>query len=69
MIKNYNGTPMAERSIAGTVFKTTTYNYSGMTQAQYVAFRNGTKITITIEGANAGNDPGIQSMLASVVLK
>jgi hypothetical protein len=58
MIKNYNGTPMAERSIAGTVFKTTTYNYSGMT-----------KITITIEGANAGNDPGIQSMLASVVLK
>lgn len=68
-IKNYRGSPMEETVIAGTVFKTTTYNYSGMTQTMNVAYRNGTKITITIEGVNGKDDPDIKAMLATVALK
>ncbi|MBN2345655.1 MAG: hypothetical protein JXO51_04630 [Candidatus Aminicenantes bacterium] len=69
MIQNYGGSPMEDASIAGTVFKTTTYTYGGMTQTMHVAFREGTKVTITIEGQEAKSDPGIQAMLKSVVLK
>jgi hypothetical protein len=69
MIKNYNGSPMAESVIAATPFKTTTYTYSGMTQTMHVAFRNGTKVTITIEGANGRDNPDIRAMLASVAFK
>ncbi len=60
MIKNYNGSPMEESAIAGTPFKTTTYSYSGMTQTMHVAFRSGTKVTITIEGANGKENPDIR---------
>jgi len=69
MIKNYGGSPMENTTIAQTGFKTTTYTYSGMTQTLHVAFRNGTKITITIEGVNAKDNPDIQAMLKSVLLK
>ncbi len=69
MIKNYNGVPMTDGSIAGTVFKSTTYTYSGMTQTMHVAFRNGTKITITIEGVSGKDNPDIKAMLATVALK
>ena len=69
MIQNYGGSPMEDTSIAGTGFKTTTYTFSGMTQTMYVAYRNGTKITITIEGPQAKDDPAIQTMIASVKLK
>jgi hypothetical protein len=69
MIKDYNGSPMADSTIAGIPFKTTTYSYSGMTQTMYVAFRSGTKVTITIEGANGKDNPDIQAMLASVAFK
>jgi hypothetical protein len=69
MIKNYGGAPMTESTIAGTVFKTTTYSYSGMTQTMHVAFRNGTKITITVEGAGAADNPDIRAMLGTLVLK
>jgi hypothetical protein len=69
MIRNYGGSPMEESSIAGIGFKTTTYTYSGMTQTMHVAFRKGTKITITIEGIAAKDDPGIMAMIASVKLK
>jgi hypothetical protein len=69
MIKNYNGAPMTDSSIAGTVFKTTTYIYSGMTQTMHVAFRNGTKVTITIEGVNGKDNADIKAMLATVAFK
>ena len=69
MIKNYHGSPSEDTVIAGTVFKTTTYTYNGMTQTMNIAFRNGTKITITIEGVNGKDDPDIKAMLATVVLK
>ena len=69
MIKNYNGAPMTESSIAGTAFKTTTYSYSGMTQTMHVAYRNGTKITITIEGVGARDNSDIKAMLGTVALK
>ena len=69
MIQNYGGSPMENTTIAGTGFKTTTYTYSGMTQTMHVAYRNGTKITITIEGTNAKDNADIQSMLGTVVLK
>jgi hypothetical protein len=69
MIQNYGGSPMEDTSIAGVGFKTTTYNYSGMTQTMHVAFRNGSKITITIEGANAKDNPDIRAMLGTVSLK
>jgi hypothetical protein len=69
MIADYGGSPMETTLIAGTEFKTTTYSYSGMTQTMHVAFRNGTKITITIEGAGAKENPDIKAMLASVALK
>jgi hypothetical protein len=69
MIKNYGGSPMESTTIAGVEFKTTTYAYSGMTQTMHVAFRDGTKITITIEGAGAKDNPDIQAMLASLKLK
>jgi len=35
----------------------------------HVAFRHGTKITITIEGVNGRDNPDIQAMLASLKLK
>jgi len=69
MIKNYNGSPLEETTLAGTIFKTTTYSYSGMTQTMHVAFRGGTKVTITIEGANGRENPDIRAMLASVAFK
>ncbi len=69
MIKNYNGAPMTDSAIAGTAFKTTTYAYSGMTQTMHVAFRNGSKITITIEGVNGKDNADIKAMLATVTLK
>ncbi len=41
-----------------------------MTQTMLVAFRNGTKVTITIEGANGKENPDNPGhMLASVALK
>jgi hypothetical protein len=69
MIQNYGGSPMVDSVIAGVGFKTTTYTFSGMNQTMHVAFRNGTKITITIEGVKAGDNPDIRSMLASVAFK
>lgn len=69
MIQNYGGSPMESTTIAGIEFKTTTYPYSGMQQTMYVAYRNGTKITITIEGVGAKDNPDIKAMLATVVLK
>ena len=69
MIQNYGGSPMADTTIAGTGFKITTYTYSGMTQTMHVAYRNGTKITITIEGENAKDNADIKAMLGTVVLK
>jgi len=69
MIQNYGGSPLEDTSIAGTGFKTTTYTTSGMTQTMHVAYRNGTKITITIEGVNAKDNADIQSMLGTIALK
>lgn len=69
MIKTYGGSPMEATIIGGITFMTTTYTYNNMTQTMHVAFRNGTKITITIEGAGAKDDVGIQRTLASVVWK
>ncbi len=66
MIENYGGSPMEDTAIAATAFKTTTYAYRGMTQTMHVAFRNGTKITITIEGPQAKENPDIQSMLKTL---
>lgn len=69
MIKNYNGTPMESATIAGIEFATTTYTYSNMFQVMHVAYRDGTKITITLEGEGVRDLPEIKSMLESVVLK
>jgi hypothetical protein len=69
MIQNYGGSPMTETAVAGTAFKSTTYSYSGMIQTMHVAFRNGTKITVTIEGVNGKDNPDIKAMLASLTLK
>ncbi|MBN2400093.1 MAG: hypothetical protein JXI33_07110 [Candidatus Aminicenantes bacterium] len=68
MIENYGGSPMEDSIIAATTFKTTTYAYRGMTQTMHVAFRNGTKITITIEGPKAKENADIQSMLKTLAL-
>jgi len=69
MIQNYGGSPMEDITIAGAGFKTTTYTYSGMTQTMHMAYRNGTKITITIEGVNAKDNTDIKAMLGTVALK
>lgn len=69
MISGYGGSPMESTTIAGVEFKTTTYAFSGSTQTMHVAFRNGTKVTITIEGAGAKDNPDIKAMLASLKLK
>jgi hypothetical protein len=69
MIQNYGGSPMENTAIAGTGFKTTTYTFSGTTQTMHVAYRNGTKITITIEGVNANDNADIKAMLGTMVLK
>jgi hypothetical protein len=69
-IKNFRGSPMEDTTIAGIGFKTTTYkNYNGMTQTMNVAYRNGTKITITIEGMNAKGNADIKAMLGTVAFK
>jgi len=39
------------------------------TDCHPVAFRQGTKITITIEGLKAKDNPDIKAMLSSLVLK
>jgi hypothetical protein len=69
MISGYGGSPMESTTIAGVEFKTTTYSYSGMTQTMHVAFRDGTKITITIEGAGGKDNADIKAMLATLSLK
>ena len=69
MISNYGGSPMTSTTIAGVEFKTTTYSTSGMTQTMHVAFRNGTRITITIEGPDGKENPDIKAMLETVALK
>lgn len=69
MISGYGGSPMESARIGGQEFKSTTYNYSGMTQTIYIAFRNGTKITITMEGTGAGDNPAIRQMLESLSFK
>ncbi len=60
---------MESAAIGGVEFKFTTYVYSGMTQTMYVAFRNGTKITVTTEGPGAKDLPEIKAMLSSVQFK
>ena len=69
MIRNYGGSPMESTTIAGVEFKTTTYTYQNMTQTMHVAFRSGTKVTITIEGVGAKDNPDIKSMLATFAVK
>jgi hypothetical protein len=69
MIADYGGSSMESAEIGGVEFKTTTYSYSGMTQTMYVAFRNGTKITVTIEGEGAKDNADIKAMLATVQFK
>jgi len=69
MIRDYGGSPMETTSIAGVEFKTTSYSYSGMQQTMHVAFRNGTKITITIEGSGGKDNADIRAMLATLALK
>lgn len=69
MIKTYNGTPMETKFIVAEEFKTTSYTYNNLHQVMYVAYRNGTKITITLEGEGVEDLPEIKSMLESVVLK
>jgi hypothetical protein len=69
MIANYGGSPMESVTIGGVEFKATTYAYSGMTQTMFVAFRNGTKITITTEGPGARDLPEFKAMISSVQFK
>ncbi|MHB8055964.1 MAG: hypothetical protein ACYDH3_12030 [Candidatus Aminicenantales bacterium] len=69
MISSYNGSPMESATIGGVEFKVTTYVYSGMTQTMSVAFRNGTKITVTTEGPGAKDLPEIKAMLSTVQFK
>ncbi|MBN1273362.1 MAG: hypothetical protein JXB26_13930 [Candidatus Aminicenantes bacterium] len=69
MINNYNGSPMESATIGNVEFKSTTYAYSGMTQTMCVAFREGTKITITLEGVGAKDNPDIKTMLSTVNFK
>lgn len=69
MIGEYSGSPMEDVMIAGTTFKSTTYTYGGSPQTMHVAFRDGTKVTITIEGKDGKDNPDIQAMLKTLVLK
>jgi hypothetical protein len=69
MIKDYKGSPMASTTIDGVEFKSTTYTYNRLVQTMHVAFRNGTKVTITTEGEGAKDNPDIQAMLAGVKFK
>ena len=69
MIERYNGSPMESTTIAGIEFKTTTYSHGGSDQTMHVAFHEGTKITITIEGKDAKNNADIKAMIASLKLK
>lgn len=69
MISEYSGSPMEDAVFAGTTFKSTTYTYGGSPQTMHVAFRDGTKVTITIEGKDGKDNPDIQAMLKTLVLK
>jgi len=69
MITRYEGSPMESTTVGGVEFKTTTYVYGGSAQTMHVAFREGTKITITIEGRDGKDNPDIQAMLGSVSFK
>ncbi len=69
MVKNYNGTAMADVTVSGQVFKRVSYSHGGSSQNMLVAFIHGTKVTLTVEGDGAWENPDIQNMLKSVVLK
>lgn len=69
MVKSYNGTILPDVTVSGQVFKGVSYNYGGSSQTMLVAFIDGTKVTLTIEGSGAWENPDIQKMLKSVSLK
>jgi hypothetical protein len=69
MIRDYNGSSMESKVIGGIEFKTTSYTSNGSEQTMLVAYRDGTKITITIEGAGGKDNADIQAMLGSVAIK
>jgi hypothetical protein len=69
MVKDYKGSPMESTTIDGVEFKSTTYTYNRLVQTMHIAFRNGTKVTITIEGEGAKDNADIKAMLASVKFK
>ena len=66
IIARFEGSPMESTEIGGVEFKTTTYIFAGSTLTTHVAFRQGTKISISIEHDDAGDNPDIQTMLDSV---
>ena len=69
MIKDYKGSPMKNVVIAGAQFAATTYTYNNSPQTMYVAYYNGAKVTITIEGERAQDIPVFKAMLDTLELK
>lgn len=69
MITQYQGSAKETASFGGVEFKSTTYTSNGSTQTMYVAFRDGTKITVTLEGDGAKDNPDIHAMLAGLSFK
>ncbi len=69
MISGYNGSPMRSATIDGVEFKTMTYTHGGRTQPVHAAFRNVTRITITMEGVGAKDLSKIKAVLPTVLFK
>ena len=69
MVKQYGGTVLADQIVSGQLFKGVGYTFGGSSQTMLVAFIRGTKVTLTIEGEGAWENPDIRAMLKSVKIK
>jgi len=69
MAKNYQGTPPQSVVCNGRTFVQTSYEYSGSKQTMMIAKKDGTKITVTLEGAEHASSPAVRQILESLVVK
>ncbi|EIC23002.1 hypothetical protein [Thiorhodovibrio frisius] len=69
LVKRYEGTEPEKVEMQGLTFYKTTYEANGRSQSQYSALKDGSKITISLMGKDHQNDPKIQSVMESIVIK
>lgn len=67
--KNYKGSAAQKEVINGLEYYKTTYEYGGHKQTMMVAKKDGSKITISLVGADYDTNPAIPQILKTIVIK